>query len=110
MELTGLVIKGEGLGYKTANLKIAKHFNLPDGVYFAKVIYQNKEYPAIAIRGIRADLEVFLLDFDDDLYGQTLTVEVAQKMRDLIFYEKPEDLLNQIQQDIKQAKKIWETK
>ncbi|MBU1131026.1 riboflavin kinase [Patescibacteria group bacterium] len=107
MKIRGKVIKGAGLGYKTANLKVDQRFDLADGVYLAKVIYQNKEYSAMAIMGIRQDIEIYLLDFDGDLYNQTLEVEVLDKMRDLVKYEKKEDLLKKIQEDVERAKEYF---
>lgn len=106
MKLKGKVIKGEGLGYKTANLKVEKPFVLADGVYLAKVVYQNQIYPSIAIMGVRKDIEIYLLDFNGDLYNQVLEVEIFEKMRDLIYCEKDE-LLEQIQIDIKKAKEYF---
>ena len=107
MKLRGQVIKGAGLGYKTANLKITQQFNLAKGVYLAKVTWQKKNYPAMAIMGVRPDLEVYLLDFEGDLYNQTLEVEVLGKMRGLIKFEKEEELLRQIKKDIREAKEYF---
>lgn len=110
MKLTGKVIRGMGLGYKTANLKIdnaAQLDNLADGVYLARVSYQNNIYPAIAVKGIRPDLEVYLLDFEGDLYGQILEVDILEKMRELIKFEKEEELLKQINEDIREARNYF---
>jgi riboflavin kinase/FMN adenylyltransferase len=104
MKLIGQVIKGEGLGFKTANLKINHTFTLENGVYLAKVYYQNQEYQAIAIMGVRQDIEVYLLDFNGDLYGQVLEVEIIQKLRDLIKFKRKKDLLKQIKRDVDKAR------
>jgi riboflavin kinase/FMN adenylyltransferase len=110
MKVIGKVIKGAGLGYKTANLKIDNRAgldDLADGVYLARVNYQNNEYSAIAVKGIRPDLEVYLLDFEGDLYGQILEVEILKKMRELIKFDKEEELLKQINKDIREAKEYF---
>ena len=106
MKISGIVIKGEGLGFKTANLKVDKAFDLSDGVYLAKVRYQNQDYQAIAIMGIRLDIEVLLLDFEGDLYEQVLEVEIIKKMRELVKLEK-EELLEQIEKDVKKARNFF---
>ena len=110
MKLLGRVIKGEGLVIKTANLKVNDSFSLENGVYLAKVFYQGKEYQALAIMGVRQDIEVYLLDFEGDLYGQILAVEIIEKMRDLIKFKKRENLLKQIKEDVEQAKKYFNTR
>lgn len=107
MRISGVVVKGEGLGYKTANLKVKEPFDLADGVYLAKVFYQSQEHPAIAIMGIQPDLEVYLLDFDGDLYHQILEVEILEKMREIIRFDRKKDLLKQIKEDVRKARKFF---
>jgi len=107
MKITGVVIKGEGLGYKTANLKADQPFQLADGVYLAVVLFQNKEYQALAVMGIRQDIEVYLLDFSGDLYSKLLEVEILGKLRDLIKCESREKLLRKIKEDIKEAREYF---
>ncbi|OGY88789.1 MAG: hypothetical protein A2927_01580 [Candidatus Komeilibacteria bacterium RIFCSPLOWO2_01_FULL_45_10] len=111
MRISGVVIKGLGLGYKTANLRVANRTelnNLADGVYLAKVFHQDKEYPALAIIGIQPDLEVFLLDFDGDLYNQILEVEILEKMREIIRFDNKKELVKQIEEDVEKAKKYFD--
>ncbi len=110
MKILGKVIKGKGLGYKTANLKIESRNllnDLADGVYLAKVFYKDIKYPAIAIKGVRQDLEVRLLDFEGDLYSQFLEVEILEKMRNLAEFNDKEKLFKKIDEDIKRAKELF---
>ena len=107
MKLKGKVVKGEGLGYKTANLKIDGSFELDNGVYFAKVFFKNQEYQALAVMGVRRDIEIYLLDFEGDLYGQILEVEILQKMRELVQYKEKEDLLKKIEEDVEEAREYF---
>jgi len=107
MKLTGRVIKGAGLGIKTANLKVNGSFVLKSGVYSAKVFFQNKEYKALAIMGVRKDIEVYLLDFSGNLYNQILEVEIIKKIRNLIKFDKMENLLIQIKKDIEKAREYF---
>ena len=113
MNFLGKVMKGTGLGYKTANLMVEdRNFleSFSDGVYLVKVFYQNREYPALGVKGMRKDLEVRLLGFEGDLYGQILAVEIMEKMRDLIEFDDEESLLGQIEEDIRQAEQYFKLK
>ncbi|HLC64410.1 MAG TPA: riboflavin kinase [Patescibacteria group bacterium] len=113
MKILGKVIKGKGLGYKTANLLIEGRELLkevPDGVFFAIVSYQDKDHPALAIKGMVGDLEVRLLDFEGNLYSQILAVEILEKLRDLMEFKSQEDLVDQIEEDIKKARQYFKLK
>ena len=48
-------------------------------------------------------LEVHLLDFDGDLYGQTVTVEFVRRIRDIVRFDTSEALQHQLQQDLDQC-------
>ena len=50
--------------------------------------------------GHRTTLEVHILDFDGDLYGQTITVSFLQRLRDERHFDSPADLIQQMQQDV----------
>lgn len=50
--------------------------------------------------GHRTTLEVHILDFDGDLYGQTITVSFLQRLRDERHFDSPADLIRQMQQDV----------
>lgn len=88
--LTGLVVKGEGrgreLGMPTANIEVGDPDKLIplEGIYAVRA----NESPAVmhigprpSIAGAGATLEVHLLDFSGNLYGQELTVEFAERIR-----------------------------
>ena len=51
-------------------------------------------------------LEVHLLDFHGDLYGQTFTVEFIHRLRDIVRFDSSEALQRQLQEDIKQTR-LW---
>ena len=50
--------------------------------------------------GHRTTLEVHILDFDGDLYGQTITVSFLQRLRDERHFDSPADLIQQMKQDV----------
>ena len=51
-------------------------------------------------------LEVHLLDFDGDLYNQTITVKFLHRLRDIVRFSSAEELQHQLQEDIKQTR-LW---
>lgn len=95
----GIVIKGDQIGrtigYPTANIQINNTDKLvpSDGVYAVKVFIKNEQYNnAIfggmmyigsrpVVNGKRRVIEVNIFHFDDDIYDQTLRVEVVQYVR-----------------------------
>ena len=50
--------------------------------------------------GHHTTLEVHILDFDGDLYGQTITVSFLQRLRDERHFDSPADLIHQMKQDV----------
>ena len=50
-------------------------------------------------------LEVHLLDFDSDLYGQTVEVQFLHRLRDIVRFDSVEALQHQLQQDLEQIKR-----
>ena len=91
----GKVIQGKQLarklGFPTANLAVENEQLPPAGVYVARVYRAENWLPAVANLGHRPtvtpdneelSLEVHLLDFDGDLYGQALEVAFVTKLRD----------------------------
>jgi len=113
---TGTVIhgdkRGRQLGYPTINLKIPQQLILPaDGVYAVVVTINNIQYNGVAnignnptFNGIHRRLEVHLLDFDDNVYGQVVSVSFLKKIRGQITFSNAEQLKIQIFEDIAAAK------
>ena len=106
----GVVVQGRKvgrtLGFPTANLHIETV--LPkSGVYAVKARVENKDYPAIANIGIRPTFqtneptfEVHILNFNGDLYGQTLEVAFLSRLRDERTFTSAEALVKQIKEDL----------
>ncbi|MEP7030689.1 MAG: bifunctional riboflavin kinase/FAD synthetase [Pseudolabrys sp.] len=83
--VTGEVIhgdkRGRDLGFPTANIKLPPACGLKHGIYAVRVQVNGKRHDGVASFGVRPMfdygaplLEVFLFDFDGDLYGQTMEV------------------------------------
>lgn len=108
---SGRIIKGQQLGrtigYKTANMIYpAELISLPFGVYsvqtnFGKGIANFGIRPTV--KGEGTLLEVHILDFDKDIYGETLNVEFNKMIRPEKKFSSLDALKNQIRNDIKQV-------
>lgn len=112
--LSGVVIGGDRigreLGYPTANLKIGNDYKLvpPNGVYAVQTSYQGKTYNAMLNVGVRPTLEaeddkqrieVHLLDFQADLYGEYLQLELHKRIRDEKKFDSKSKLIEEIAKD-----------
>jgi len=110
--LTGTVVKGKQLGrtigFPTANLKIDENFKLipKTGVYIVKSIINKKTVFGMlnigfnpTVGGENQSIEVHYLDFNDDLYGQKLTVSILQKIRSEQKFESVALLKAQLEKD-----------
>jgi riboflavin kinase/FMN adenylyltransferase len=112
--LYGPVVKGDGrgrlLGYPTANLDLAGELRPPRGVYGASVEIGGRAWPAVVNIGGRptfhpegdaADtVEVHVIGFTGDLYGQALEVRIFGKLRDEQRFANADELKAQIARDV----------
>ena len=115
VKVTGTVIhgakRGRELGYPTINLEIDHQLILPaDGVYAVSLNIDNREYNGVANIGnnptftnIDRRLEVHILDYSGDLYGQSVTISFLKHIRGQITFSSPTELKLQISSDIKTA-------
>ena len=107
-EVDGVVVSGDargaGLGFPTANVEPPKDLLVPaNGIYAGAAagtraaisIGTNPQYG-----GTERRVEAFLLDFEGDLYGQRLVVELWQRLRDEAVFETEQELLDQIARDV----------
>ena len=107
-ELDGVVVAGDQrggtLGYPTANLRLEPDLACPQyGIYAgfglghraAISIGTNPHYG-----GLERRIEPYLLDFDGDLYGKRLVVELWTRLRDEEVFENEEALIAQIARDV----------
>lgn len=114
--LRGVVVEGDKrgrtIGFPTANLQIAAVHVLPaDGVYACRVYLDGEGLPAvtnIGVRptfdGLRRTVETHLLDWDGDLYGQSIRVEFLHRLRGEQKFPGIEALVTQIRGDADQAR------
>ena len=107
-ELDGTVVAGDQrggtLGYPTANIAMDPQLVCPRyGIYAGEALAHRA---AVSIGtnphygGTERRIEPYLLDFDGDLYGRRLVVELWQRLRDEQVFESEEALVAQIARDV----------
>jgi riboflavin kinase / FMN adenylyltransferase len=103
--------RGTGLGFPTANIPLAPGTGLGHGIYAVRVHAGGKHYLAAAYLGTRPTfdngapvLEVFLFDFDGDLYGQEIEVEFIDFLRPDRRFDSAQALQVQMEKDCAQAR------
>lgn len=108
--------QGRLLGSPTANIRVPAHRQGLQGTFIVRANWRGQSYPAVANIGTRPTvggrdtlLEVHLLDFAADLYGERLTIEFIEKIRDEKRFESVSQLREQIHQDIAQGRAYFET-
>ncbi len=115
--ITGIVVKGDGrgkgLGFPTANIA-PKHAIIPsDGVYAVRLFVRDRLYDGIANIGMRPTfhkkvlaIEVHVFDFNEDVYGEDISLFFIRKIRPEKKFKNAEALVEQIREDISVAKEI----
>lgn len=101
--------RGRKLGFPTANVRIGADVNLADGVYAGVVERKDgtRQLAAISVgrrphyyqAGERL-VEAYLLDFDDDLYGEQIRVEIGGLVREQRSFSSEQELIEQITSDV----------
>jgi riboflavin kinase/FMN adenylyltransferase len=117
----GIVVEGNKLGrtigYPTANLAVAEEEKLipGNGVYAVKVTIGSDEvaYSGMmnigvrpTVNGTKRTIEVNIIDFDKDIYGQTMTVNLFAYLRGEVRFEGLDKLKEQLAKDKLSARKL----
>ncbi|UCH60522.1 MAG: bifunctional riboflavin kinase/FAD synthetase [Anaerolineales bacterium] len=120
--IKGRVIPGDGrgktLGIPTANLEIWSEQVIPKaGVYATRVRHREQILLAVANIGIRPTfeeapvlprVEVHILEFSEEIYGEEIYIDFVSRLRDELRFSKVDALIEQIQKDIAQSKRLLE--
>ena len=116
--LRGAVIegfqRGRSIGVPTANLKCDEQLIPGDGVYVGRCTLAGRSWPAAVSIGSlptfqerKHQVEAHLLDYDGDLYGQTIELELIDWLRDQRKFAGLETLKKQIFRDILSVRGRW---
>lgn len=103
--------RGRTLGFPTANLPM-HHLLVPrHGVYISHVVLEDTHYPAITnigvkptFAGIRPMAESYIFDFDRDIYGKKIQVELHHFLRDEKKFDSLTEIKEQITHDCEEAR------
>jgi riboflavin kinase/FMN adenylyltransferase len=103
--------RGRDLGYPTANIRLDRNCGLKHGIYAVRVGLDDKRFEGVANFGRRPTfdngsplLEVFLFDFQGDLYGKHLDVAFIAFIRDESKFDSIKALIRQMDDDSARAR------
>lgn len=116
----GKIVKGDGrgkdLGFPTANLTIEDNDKLipAKGIYAAECVFENEKYYGLLSLGNRPTFhehgdiipEFYIFDFNKNIYGKDLEVNLVEKIRDEEKFNSVEDLISQMKKDEETGKEI----
>ncbi|MEA2517388.1 MAG: riboflavin kinase / adenylyltransferase [Actinomycetota bacterium] len=124
-DIDGLVVggdkRGTSLGFPTANIDCDPHLAYPArGVYAGRAQVQDSWFSAAINVGVNPTfggdpevtpvrVEAFILDFEGDLYGQTIRVEFHQRLRDEMRFTSVDDLIAQMHLDVDATRELFRT-
>lgn len=120
--ILGQVVKGskrgKSLGYPTANLRSHPQKLLPSlGVYAGRLKLMGKVYRSLiniggkpTFKDFSLGIEVHILDFSKEIYGQPMSIELVSKIRDIQAFPSPFELISRLEKDKKEAQRIVEIK
>jgi riboflavin kinase/FMN adenylyltransferase len=105
--------RGKGLGFPTVNLPLAPGQDIAHGIYAMRVEHKGKRYhgagyvgPRPTFGGGQPVIEVYLLNFDGDLYGEEIEVEFVTHLRADATFANGEELAAQMRDDCRKAQAL----
>jgi riboflavin kinase/FMN adenylyltransferase len=106
--------RGRGFGFATANVGLGEYVRPRLGIYAVRVRFDGVTHEGVASVGVNPTvgalpeplLEAHIFDFDADLYGQTIEVELMAFLRDEAKFETAEIMARQIAEDVKAARDL----
>lgn len=107
--------RGKDLGIPTANLRTPSGMLLPKlGVYAGWMLWKGDRYPVVMNVGVNPTfgdratpiVEVHVLDFDRDLYGEVVEIEFTHRLRDELRFPDVPSLVTQMRADVAQARAL----
>ena len=116
--LSGTVVvgdqRGRTLGFPTANIDVFPGLLWPgDGIYATWAHFDGKRHPSATSIGVRPTfgltqrlVEVYVIDFSGDLYGQHMTVEFVEKVRNQETFADIDVLIDRIGQDVADSRAV----
>ena len=114
--MSGKVIRGLGLGkslgFPTANVNLNRCLTPVDGIFAARIsglgeglldgVASVGTRPTVG--GVKPLLEVFIFDYDRDIYGEYITVHFIERLREERKYSDIDSMVKQIHKDVVDAR------
>ena len=117
--LSGRVVTGDRIGntigFPTANIEIDTKYKLipSDGIYAVKVGHAHRTYGGMlyigyrpTLQGTRRNIEVNIFDFDENIYGESITVHFLKLLRGDMTFTGLDEMKIQLQKDKKDALEV----
>ena len=112
VEVEGVVVAGDArggtLGFPTANLRVDPDLLVPAYGIYAGAALGTRAAISIGVNphygGVEQRVEAFLLDYEGDLYGRRLVVELWRRLRDERSFESEAELVAQIARDVEETR------
>ena len=102
---------GRTIGFPTANIGIKRRLSPVLGVYSVHIEHRSKTYTGVCnvgrrptLDGSKTLLEVFVFDFDQEIYGENVNVIFRQKCRNEIKFGSFDELKKQIEKDVEKSR------
>ncbi len=120
-QMTNVVVdgdkRGRTIGFPTANLDPVPNKVLPeDGVYATRATVRGNTYLSATNVGTRPTfgpgrrlVEAYLFDFDEDIYGEDLTLQFVDRLRPELKFESVDELVARMHDDVARSREILST-
>jgi riboflavin kinase/FMN adenylyltransferase len=104
--------RGKELGFPTINFPTEQFID--EGVYLSRTLFQNTWFNSLTFIGAAKTFdekdylaETYILDFNKDIYGETVTVTILKKLRGNTKFPSVIELIDQMKQDEKDAREFF---
>lgn len=104
--------RGRKLGFPTANINLAK--DIPEGIFISKTKINSKIYPALTFIGqaktfneTRFNAETYILDFNQNIYGKWISIQLIKKIRANKKFKDASELVKQMKKDEEELRKYF---
>ncbi len=108
--------RGRGLGFPTANIALGLDRALPAyGIYVTRAYVRENSYESCTSIGVRptfdagrnATVETYIIDFDEDIYGQEIRIDLLERLRAEMRFDDVDDLIAQMHRDIEDTREYF---
>lgn len=97
-------LRGRKLGFPTANVNLNK--DIPEGIYLSRTKVNKIFYPSLTFIGKaktfneqKFQAETYILDFNENMYGEWISVFLLKKIRENKKFKSAEELIKQMEKD-----------